>query len=93
VQIAIGGKLARDCLHTIAIGELQPVAVSVIWSSEDKAGLAFSQPLQPEAVEGVVMQSLYRRLNARTPRPGPQSDRLENLPRFRFDKPPHGTFR
>lgn len=93
MQIAIGGKLARGCLHTIAIGELQPVAASVIWSSEDKAGLAFSQPLQQEAVEGVVMQSLYRRLNARTPRPGPQSDQLENLPRFPFGQPPHGTFR
>lgn len=58
MQIAIGGKLARGCLHTIAIGELQPVAVSVIWSSDDKAGLAFSQPLQPEAIEGLVMRGI-----------------------------------
>ena len=55
VRLSSQGHLVRNRLHTIKIMGLEPLTAYVIWSSEGKAGLNLSKPLEAAIVQLLAM--------------------------------------
>lgn len=85
IRTLSGNDLVHDRLHTIKITGHEAVTGCVAWSEKGKAGLTFSEPLDPATVQSLVMKSLYSRMSRRTARDASAIDRLPPLPPFPFD--------
>ena len=85
IRISSGQMLVRDRLHTIKITDLDALSGYVIWCSDGKAGMTFSEPLHPATVSDLLMKSHYARISRRMAGKNSAQDYLPPLPRFPFD--------
>ncbi len=85
IRTVSGSGLARDRLHTIKITGHEAVTGCVVWSEKDKAGLTFSEPMDPATVQSLVEKSLYARMSRHAVRDASANDSLPPLPPFPFD--------
>ena len=85
IRISSGQVLVRDRLHTIKITGLDALSGYVIWCSDGKAGMTFSEPLASATVSNLLMKSHYARISRRMAGKNSAQDYLPPLPRFPFD--------
>jgi hypothetical protein len=84
IRFASEQDLERDALHTIKLAGLPTLSGHVVWCSDGKAGLAFSEPLHSAQVQGLVTKSHYARISRNMAKKDGGEDRLKSLPRFPF---------
>jgi hypothetical protein len=85
IRISSGQMLVRDRLHTIKIMGLDALSGYVIWCSDGKAGMTFSEPLHPATVSDLLMKSHYVTISRRMAGKTSSKDYLPPLPPFPFD--------
>lgn len=85
IRISLRQTLVRDRLHTIKITGLDALSGYVIWCSDGKAGLAFSEPLHSETVKRLLMNSHYAKICRNFATKNGANDYLPPLPPFPFE--------
>lgn len=84
IRMASEHDFAPDSLHTIKVSGYRAISGYVIWCSGGKAGLAFSEPLNPAQVQELVMKSHYTRISRNLAKKDSAEDHIPSLPRFPF---------
>lgn len=84
IRISSKQELVRDNLHTLKVTGMDALSGYVIWCSEGKAGLIFSEPLDHATVQSLVMKSHYARISRYKAEESASKDRLPPLARFPF---------
>lgn len=85
IRVSPDQVLVRDRLHSIKIVGLDALRGYVVWCSDGKAGMTFSEPLDPATVSDLVMKSHYARISRHMAKKNSGNDPLPPLPPFPFD--------
>lgn len=86
IHFSSGTDPVRDRVHTLKITGLEAIACYVIWCSDGRAGVEFSQPLDAAMVQSLVMKSHYAKISRRMAHKDGSRDDLPPLGPFPFDE-------
>ncbi len=85
IRFHSGRNLERHLLHSIKVTGLEALSGYVIWCADGRAGLVFSEPLNPATVQNLVMKSLYAKISRQMAQQKGPADILPPLAPFPFD--------